>query len=64
MFPFCCVPYACHSSKTREHYRQYQLEFLRTTRDHLEASLSAVNAAISTIEAQDNLADPQEGDAT
>lgn len=64
MFPFCCNPSTCHPSETRDNYRQYQLDFLRMIQDHLEAGLAAVSAAINTIEAQDNLVDPQEGDVT
>ncbi len=63
MFPFCCKPNTCYQTKTRENYRQHQLEFLKFIQDHLEASLAAVSAAISTIEAQVQLTDPQEGDA-
>ena len=64
MFPFCCKPSTCHPSETRDNYRQYQLDFLRMVQDHLEAGLAAVSAAISTIEAQVQLTDPQETDAS
>lgn len=63
MFPFCCNPYTSDQTKTRENYRKHQLEFLKTIHDHLEASLAAVNAAIRTIEAQENLINTQESDA-
>lgn len=63
MFPFCCNPYADSQTKTRENHRKHQLEFLKTIHDHLEASLAAVSAAIRTIEAQEDLINPQESDA-
>lgn len=62
MFPFCCKPNTCYQTRTRDNYRNHQLEFLKMMRDHLEASLAAVNTAISTIEAQVQLTDNQEGD--
>lgn len=63
MFPFCCQPNTCHQTKTRESYRQYQLECLKMIQDHLEAGLAAVSAAINTIEAQVQLTNPQEEEA-
>lgn len=64
MFPFCCQPNTGHQTKSRENYRQHQLEFLKMIQDHLEAGLAAVSAAINTIEAQvQNSDSQQEGDA-
>lgn len=47
-FPFC-LPHHLHS---RRDYQRYKLEFLKASRDSLEARLAAVNAAIETIERQ------------
>lgn len=52
MWPFmigsCCQP----SNTSRQQFRQKQLEFLKFMRDSLETRLSAVNAAIATLERQ------------
>jgi uncharacterized small protein (DUF1192 family) len=48
MFPFSC----CMDAATRQHYRKAHLEFLKMSRDGLEARLAALNAAISTLEQQ------------
>lgn len=52
MLPFligsCCQP----GSASRQHFRQKELEFLKFMRDSLETRLSAVNAAIATLERQ------------
>jgi hypothetical protein len=57
MLPFlmgsCCRP----DSRSRDHFRQTQLEFLKFMRDSLETRLSAVNAAIATIERQNQQPD-------
>jgi hypothetical protein len=52
MFPFgqmfCCGM----NAEARQNSRKAQLEFLKMVRDHIETRLSAVNAAISTLEQQ------------
>ena len=47
-FPFC-LP---HYPYSRRDYQQHKLEFLKASRDSLEARLAAVNAAIETVERQ------------
>ncbi|MFZ4665927.1 MAG: hypothetical protein ACOYME_05845 [Prochlorotrichaceae cyanobacterium] len=52
MFPFPFMPCCFGDEKARTEYRDRQLDFLRWMRDSLETRLSAVNAAISTLERQ------------
>jgi hypothetical protein len=55
MFPFLMSPMmtsGCCGSSTQQSHRRRQLEFLKWMRDSLETRLSAVNAAIATMERQ------------
>jgi hypothetical protein len=54
MFPFMMGGCCQLNGNSRQQFRQTQLEFLRFVRDGLETRLSAVNAAISTLERQNN----------
>lgn len=49
--PFFCQP-SCESSHWRSHHQQRKLEMLRFWRDGLERQLSAVTAAMTTLEGQ------------
>ncbi|MEB3209798.1 MAG: hypothetical protein VKL39_00520 [Leptolyngbyaceae bacterium] len=49
-FPWC-QPMGC-SHQTPQDYREQRLRFLRWVKDSLETRLAAVNAAIETIESQ------------
>ena len=51
--PFCCMPNADHDEQRRQH-QQRKLAMLTFWRDNAERQLSALNAAISTLEQQIN----------
>lgn len=51
MFPFC-FPFATCSAPTRHEYLGHKLNYLKMMRDSFETRLSALNAAIATVERQ------------
>lgn len=52
MLPFMIGSCCQSNAASFQHFRQKQLEFLKFMRDGLETRLSAVNAAIATLERQ------------
>ncbi|MDC3008578.1 hypothetical protein OA002_00350 [bacterium] len=49
--PFCCSPSTVHTSLRRQH-QERKLSMLRFWRDGAERQLSALNAAIKTLQEQ------------
>lgn len=63
MFPFWMKSCCGFDDKSFQHMRKGQLQVLKMIRDNLECRLSAINAAIDTMENQVNAEDSTSGPA-